>query len=514
MVRPIKLIPRIILTFLAGAVLGAVISALSPAGAFLQGWLAAGIISWVGLFCLLSAWQWAGGGKLLFWMITLALTLRLVVGIGAGLLLPDYGFDDPTQNMGYLFKDAHQRDVEAFDITKSDTSFWQIFTLEFDNDQYGGLLVLAGLIYQYLSPDAHRTFLIILLSAVAAALGVPFLRKAVNQRWGTHTANLTAWILVLYPDYILFGSSQMREPYLITLACTAIWGLVLWRESWKKSLPVMAASLVGMGIFSSRVVVVVAALLAVWFWLEYLVSRSRFFRWLGYAGLALAGLAVAAYSWDWLRSSAWYDLRLTVLNSGRMQYELSDIQEWLRTPFLMGYGLLQPVLPAILAYPTLAIWKWIGILRALGWYLLAPFLLYGFFVSWKTQPKIERRVLIWFTFVVAVWMVIASARGGGDQWDNPRYRLLLLPWMAILAVRGLEWARQYRDAWLLRLLLVELIFVGFFTHWYISRYLKWWERLPFKDMILWISTMSVIVVAGGWMWDLWHKRLKRKSETG
>jgi len=220
---------------------------------------------------------------------------------------------------------------------------------------------------------------------------------------------------------------------------------------------------------------------------------------------------VMVYSWKWLRSSAWYDLRLTILNSGRIQYELAALKEWLRTPFLIGYGLLQPVLPAILAYPTLAIWKWIGILRALGWYLLAPSLLYGFFISWKEQPRQERRILVWFSLVIAVWLVVSSARGGGDQWDNPRYRLLLLPWMAILAVRSIQWARQRRDAWLYRLLLVELIFVAFFTHWYISRYLKWWNRMAFQDMIIWITGLSLVVIIGGLIWDSLRKRRRQKA---
>ncbi|NPV75023.1 MAG: hypothetical protein HPY59_01480 [Anaerolineae bacterium] len=509
MAKPFTVLPRLGISFAAALLLGAAISALSPVGTFFPGWLAASLLSWVSIFSLLSVWRWAGGGKLLLWMLALAFGLRLALGIGFTLLLPEYGFDEPTQNAGYLFYDAYRRDIESFDLTKSGASFWQTFALEFDTDQYGGLLILAGLIYTYLSPDAHRTFLILLLSAFVSALGVPFLWKAVRLRWGERVASLAAWMLVFYPDHLLFGSSQMREPYLITFSCIAIWGLVVWRQSWRTSAALLAVSLVGLGVFSSRVAVVIAGLLAVWFWLEYLSLRSRIFRWLGYAGIGLAALAMVYLSWEWLRSSAWYDLRLTVLNSGRVQYELEELQEWLRTPFLVGYGLVQPVLPAIIAYPTLAVWKFIGVLRALGWYLLAPFLLYGVLAAWKAHPKSERRVLLWFAAAVLVWLVISSARAGGDQWDNPRYRTLLLPWMAILAAYGIEWARERRDAWLARLLLIEFIFVGFFTSWYISRYLQWWGRMSLKAMVVWIVSLSALVAAGGWAWDRWRDRRQR-----
>ncbi|MCC6146740.1 MAG: hypothetical protein IT308_04160 [Anaerolineaceae bacterium] len=489
--------------------LGAAVAALSPVGTFLPGWLGASLLSWLGIFALLSAWHWAGGGKLLFWMIASAFLLRLVLGIGFSLLLPEYGFDEPTQNAGYLFYDAHRRDIESFDLTKSGASFWQTFTLEFDTDQYGGLLVLAGLIYRSLSPDAHRTFLILLLSAFVSALGTPFLWKAVHLRWGERVASMAAWILILYPENLLFGSSQMREPYLITLSCIAIWGVILWRQSRKNSVLVLAVSFAGLLVFSSRIAVVVAGLLAVWFWLEYLVGRSKLFRWLGYAGLTLIILAIAALSWEWLHSSAGYDLRLTILSSGRIQYELKDLQTWMQTPLLVGYGLVQPVLPAIIAYPTLAIWKFIGVLRALGWYLLAPLLLYSALAAWKARPNNERRILVWFAAATLVWLVISSARGGGDQWDNPRYRTLLLPWMAILAAYSWEWARQRRDAWLARLYLVELIFVGFFTSWYISRYLQWWGRMTMKGMVVWILILTAIVIAGGLAWDRWRNHRKQ-----
>ena len=55
--------------------------------------------------------------------------------------------------------------------------------------------------------------------------------------------------------------------------------------------------------------------------------------------------------------------------------------------FITGYGLAQPVLPAVLVDPAPIVWKTIGILRAGGWYALAPFLLYAIFHLLAGPPR-------------------------------------------------------------------------------------------------------------------------------
>ena len=50
--------------------------------------------------------------------------------------------------------------------------------------------------------------------------------------------------------------------------------------------------------------------------------------------------------------------------------------------------------------------------------------------------------------------MVAALNAGGDQWDNPRYRAILLVWQVILAAWAWEWARLRHDAWLWRWLAV------------------------------------------------------------
>jgi len=52
---------------------------------------------------------------------------------------------------------------------------------------------------------------------------------------------------------------------------------------------------------------------------------------------------------------------------------------------------------------------------------------------WKIPDRSERRAWIWLWVIAWVWIVVSSYRAGGDQWDNPRYRVIFLLWQALLA---------------------------------------------------------------------------------
>ena len=106
-------------------------------------------------------------------MITLAFLLRLAVGIGLNKGLPVYGYGEEAQYHGYVFRDAHERDIAAWNLAKSDEPIWTSFREEVKVDQYGGLLSLSAGVYRYLSPDAHRPYLILILGIFMNALAVP-----------------------------------------------------------------------------------------------------------------------------------------------------------------------------------------------------------------------------------------------------------------------------------------------------------------------------------------------------
>ena len=177
-------------------------------GDFWRGWLAAGLLAAAAVLALCLAWRWAGGGRKLAWLLIAAFLLRLGLGVFMSLGLQTFGYDELVQRAGYVYADAYSRDQEAWSLATSDKPIWASFQQEFLSDQYGGSLALSALIYRTLSPDAHRRFLILILTAFTFTLGLPFFYQAVRERWNEPLAGLSAWLLVLYPESVLVG----RQP--------------------------------------------------------------------------------------------------------------------------------------------------------------------------------------------------------------------------------------------------------------------------------------------------------------
>jgi hypothetical protein len=497
-----------------GIAAGAGLAAISP-GNFFNGWLDYALLLILSIYLLIRVARTANSGRLMLVMTMLAFGLRLVLGVGLSQALPKYGYPEAPQQAGYIFFDAYQRDSQAWQLAQSNQPLSTAFVGEYTSDQYGGLLALSAALYRGLSPDAHRSYLVLILGAFTAAMGVPYLWRGLRTRWGESTANIALWIYILYPDSLLMGAAQMREPFLMGLAGIAFWALLEPHGEKKhvRWLPLVIALAV-MALISFRAALPVAGVLAVWYWLEHLSPRLPA-RWqkYGWLALVLAGLALLVGTYAWLKSSAAWDILLTEIGSGRVQVALEEVGDKYRVPFMVVYGLAQPVLPAAIAEPSLPIWTGIAIFRAVGWYALVPFLLTSIFLIFRMTPAKERQALLWLAVSVGAWILIASLRAGGDQWDNPRYRLVFMPWLALLAARVWVWTRETRDPWLGRVALTELVFLGFFGNWYFSRYTRLVRRLPFWTMVEWIVGLAAVILGGGALWDYWRGK-KRGDQAG
>lgn len=487
---------------------GAGISSLSP-GNFWMGWFSAGVLLFVCVFFLQVAWRWAGSEKMVAWMLVLAFILRLGLGVGLSQALPVFGYDEEVPNAGYIFYDAYHRDRQAWQLAQSGESLRAAFGETYSMDQYGGLMATSAAIYRLLSPDAMRPLLMIILTAFAGSVGLPFLWKALLERWGRRVALSAAWIFGLYPEAILLGASQMREPFLLGLSSIAFWAVASLVPGRKgiSSVTVLAASLGLMMLFSWRAALPIAGMLAIWYWVEK-QSQNRSWRVVGWVVLALGGIAATLLAWGWLRDAAAWDALLTEQNSGMIQRQLEQLPVFLHLPFLTGYGLLQPVLPAAVIETALPIHKLISVFKSAGWYLLVPVLIYVCFAIFRAQPAKDRSILLWTLGISMLWVVISSLRAGGDQWDNPRYRTMFLVWLSLLAGWGWNWARSRRDPWLGRWYLVMGIFLTFFTQWYLSRYYPVGGKLPFFTMVAISAGVIFLFLVGCLIRD--RKRRARK----
>jgi hypothetical protein len=496
--------------------LGLAMSLLGP-GTWWIGWLAFAFVLLFGLLAITALWRSASAPRMLLIMLLLALFLRLGLGVFFSTILPVYGNDTPVYQAGFAVRDASTYDTQAWKLASSNEPLWRAFDRSYGaDDQYGGLLFFHSLFYRYLSPDTHRPWLLILFSALAGAMGVALAWKGAILSWGKSIALTVGWIMALYPESLLVGASPVRESFLILFIAMAFWAVVDWMVNRHRTAWIwLAGSLIGMGLFSPGVVVAALASLGVWAWLRE--KERRMSGWVVAGGAAVVVLAATLFGVvagttlqvpggplanlvNWLRYTASYSAYLTEHNSGWIQTILGYLPESLHVPFITGYGIAQPVLPAAIADPSVWPMRLLGILRGLGWYALLPFLVYSLRSIWKISEKRERFAWLWLWLISWAWIIIASARAGGDQWDNPRYRVILLLIQAALAAQAFTWQHATRDRWLGRVLAVEGVFLVLFGYWYISRY---YGFSVFHIFVVFaaIAVISAAILLGGWVWD-------------
>ncbi|MEA3326243.1 MAG: hypothetical protein U9R53_02910 [Chloroflexota bacterium] len=490
--------------------LGSAFQGVLSVGEFLPGFLAASLLIFICGVVLYLAWRIAGGGKALAWMMIAAFVLRLAIGVFFAWGLPRFGYDEDPQNAGFVFEDAYRREADAWYLAKSDAPLTRAFSDEFQTDQYGGMLAMSALVYRTISPDAYRPALISIIMAGVMTLSLPFLMSALKQKFDKSVSLWAGWILALYPEGILLGAAQLREPFFILLFTIMFWASVniLDRKKLKISILAILISTLCLFLFSFRIGIPILGVMLLLMWVEFSSQMKRL--WVKIAGWVMIFLALAAILWllwYWVDAVLWWDTLVTIRTSNRVQLHIEALPQWLHFPFILIYGIFQPVLPAAIAAPAPWIWRALGIFRALGWYALLPLLAYALISIWRLKASKKRQLLIIIALLVWLWVIIASARAGGDQWDNPRYRTIFLPWIGVVAGWAITFARKTKDRWLMRSLVVEGIFLAFFTNWYISRYNPTIPRLEFYASVILIIILSLVVIIIGLLRDRhWPKK--------
>jgi len=531
-------------------VLGAFLSSLQS-GCWLIGWLGFSFLFVLSFSLLILSTRWAGLDtsetsarstrptplrmNALAWIVALAFTLRLAGGVATYVFLPVCGYEDADDQAGYVFTDAHKRDQQAWGLAISGKPLTDAFSRDYSSDQYGGLLALSALVYRYLSPDAHRPLMMVLFAAFVAALGIPFFWRAASAIFGEKAAWASAWIFALYPESILLGGSAMREPYLMTLSAIAFWGFVEWRSfgvvgaGSPRPVPTSAIvslglSILGMLLLSPVVALFTLVIFAGWMFFSNERVNISWKSILIFAIVFLIGLFTLSSSLDrkgifetasplsvlndWLQLSVKWNVYQIERESGWVQKLFDEMPEGLRLPFVAIYGILQPVLPAALVVPTLPIWKVIYVSRALGWYAALPLMILSFAAGSTSGVDKKRTLILWLSLLAWTWILLAALRGGGDQWDNPRYRAILFMWQALIAGYVWVWWRETRNAWFVRVVACEAVFFLVFTQWYASRYFYLGGQLPFATMIA-----LIVGLWGAILGVSWRLEKKRASES-
>jgi len=508
--------------------LAALLAAIDGLGLWLSGWVAYTVLLAIGAVAIYGTWKAVNPSASAMKAALACFALRLGFGIALILLLPVVGYQNNLEHQaGYVYTDAYIRDNQAWELAISTKSVTSAFSGQYSGDQYGGMLATSATLYRTLSPDAHRPLLPLILGATLSAIGVLCLWKAAQAWLDERTALLTAWMFTLYPESVLLGSSQMREAIVIPATAIAFYGLseVLARRPigwlWLAAAAIMLffiqplagfisfAILAGIWLLdpstlrASRqrqtipvIFLVVASLLVVMLLVSSILASLPSVQGSGALGAFLT----------WFENNFTYQSYLTERASGMFQSLLDSLGERWRWLIVVVYGVAQPVLPAIVGDPDAAwIMRIIGFLRAAGWYALALFLVYGTLGVFRSLGEPRRLQLAWISLVSWAWIILAALNAGADQWDNPRYRVILLLWQVMLSAWAWQQARTRRDAWLWRWLAVEAVFVAMFTEWYLGRYYPGFPHLDIRWMMLITLFLSGVILIGGLVWDKTHR---------
>jgi hypothetical protein len=455
-------------------------------------------------------------------MTGLAFGLRLLIGTTLYVVLPLDGYDEPDDRAGYVFTDAHRRDDQAWELAASTSPISAAFNRNYYTDQYGGLLALSALTYRLLSPDAHRPLLILTLAALFSALGVPFFFRSAGLLWGATLSRIASWLYCLYPESVLTGGAQMREPFLLTFIAISLWGMAAFLDERRwPSAAWMVVGLAGLVVVSPGIALAMLLFLAIWIRVRGAQLQAGLVIWIAGGLLGLAALLFLAWSvraggstsgtpvnilFRWFQDAVSLVIYQLERGSGQVQNVFDKLFPAAQFLFVVAYGVTQPLLPPAFFEPTTTTWHLIGILRSVGWYLLLPLLLYAPAGIWRTERGPARRVWLWMTGFVWLWILICAIRAGGDQWDNPRYRLIFFGIQALVAARAwLAW-RVGKDPWLPRVAAVEVVCLLLFGQWYVARYYLVGVHLPILMVIALSIASTVLIFGGSAALDWWHKR--------
>ncbi|MDF1499280.1 MAG: hypothetical protein P1P76_02280 [Anaerolineales bacterium] len=427
------------------------------------------------------------------WLVAVVFTawlLRLGVGFALNRALPDYGNGEKAERAeraGYVYWDAYKRDTDAYDRARGDLPLIAAFTDPKVSDQYGGMIFTSAWIYRYLDTGQHRPTLPVTLFSALGALSVLFTWGFARNVFDERVAGMAAWVVALYPEAVLLSASQMREPFLMTGFAMGLFGYSQLRSEREKSgsfwLAISALMLI-LPISPPFLVPFILMLLGLWFWETRRLPKAFWIVAPLIALLLLAAGIFVAQSWAGLEAIGGTPIQVITswLDNLTAQWRVTQVasqSDWMDTitdflpgslqvPFLVLFGLVQPFLPAALAAPGAPVWKALAIWRSLGWFAMLPLLIFATF--WSLRRDVWKSTT--FLLVLFIWMsaLFASYRAPGYQWDNPRYRAVLISIQAVIIAWGWVAAKRSNT----RLLRHVLILFGgstlIFTYWYLGRY--------------------------------------------
>ena len=435
--------------------------------------------------------------------VFIAISLRLFLGILWGFALPTFGYDTEVNQAGYIMSDAYYRDNAAWELAKSDDFLFEAFQDYSNTDQYGGLLFLSSLIYRIFGGAIHQPLLMIVVTSTVSGLAVLFIWGISKNLWNQSVSKWALWLMVFYPELVMLGSSQMREAFTPTLISISAYYFIKWLDSKKIHMLIVTifSGTLLLGFSNPTFLLAVFMIFILYFAkTEMMIFRKKWFLLIILIGIILIIFSRFVFSGfinHWMEASQW-EKYLAQNSSGWVQRQFRRMPTWSHVPFVVFYGIFRPLLPSAIVASGAPIWKAIGIWRALGWTVVLLMLIYATFLSIRYISKDKKALSI----VISQWLIIliASYRGGGDQWDSPRYRAIFAGFQLILIGWAFYTHKKEKDPWMRRFFIAAIVMVIWFIPWYLRRYVELpfrWDLVDLPDAV----GVPIILILVFWLVD-------------
>jgi hypothetical protein len=138
--------------------------------------------------------------------------------------------------------------------------------------------------------------------------------------------------------------------------------------------------------------------------------------------------------------------------------------------------------------------------------ILLSLLAYATYLAFRTKSwKAPLGALLASGWIVSL---IASYRGGGDLWDNPRYRSAFAAVQIAVAAWAWIQQRELKDPWLRRAVVASACVMAWFVPWYLRRQIEFDWPVVNLDQVVGLGLVSAgIYVIWDWLSGISHRQL-------